>query len=400
MIVLIINSGSSSLKFQVLEMNTEELLCKGMIEKIGEDISFVKQKNNGKSFEESVPIKNHEEALKKVLSLLTHPEFGTIKDITEIKAVGHRVVHGAEAFASSVLITPEVVQALEDNINLAPLHNPANITGIKAAEKILPGIPQVGVFDTAFHQTMPKKAYLYPLPYELYEKFRIRRYGFHGTSHRYVCKKAGELLNIRKRDLCVVSAHIGNGASVAAVKNAKVIDTSMGLTPLEGLVMGTRSGDIDPAIPLFLMRNGFTEKDVDNILNKKSGLFGLTDYLSNDLREVKKAKEDGNELAKLAIEIYSYRLAKYIGSYATAMKCFDVLIFTAGVGENNAEIRSEVCDYLKVFGLELDEKLNVEMNGKEGVISSPNSKVKVMIIPTDEELMIARDTKKIVEELF
>jgi acetate kinase len=396
--VLVINSGSSSLKYQILGMEDETLLCKGIVEKIGLEDSKVEQKCCGKEIEKNVEVKDHEEALKVVIDLITDEEYGCLKSIKEIQAVGHRVVHGGEDFASSVMIDDDVIKALEDNSNLAPLHNPANITGIKAAEKLLPGVPQVGVFDTAFHQTMPEKAFMYPIPYEMYKKYKIRRYGFHGTSHRYVCKRAGELLNKRKRDLKIVSAHIGNGASIAAIDHAKVIDTSMGLTPLEGLVMGTRSGDIDPAIPLFLMRNGYSEHDVDEMLNKKSGVFGLSDYVSSDMRDIRKARDEGNKLAAMALDVYIYRMAKYIGAYATAMKGIDVLIFTAGVAENTTEIRKRVCEYLTVFGVEIDDSKNEDLNGGEGIISTKDSKVTVMIVPTNEELMIARDTKKIVDE--
>ena len=396
--VLVINSGSSSLKYQILGMEDETLLCKGIVEKIGLEDSKVEQKCCGKEIEKNVEVKDHEEALKVVIDLITDEEYGCLKSIKEIQAVGHRVVHGGEDFASSVMIDDDVIKALEDNSNLAPLHNPANITGIKAAEKLLPGVPQVGVFDTAFHQTMPQKAFMYPIPYEMYKKYKIRRYGFHGTSHRYVCKRAGELLNKRKRDLKIVSAHIGNGASIAAIDHAKVIDTSMGLTPLEGLVMGTRSGDIDPAIPLFLMRNGYSEHDVDEMLNKKSGVFGLSDYVSSDMRDIRKARDEGNKLAAMALDVYIYRMAKYIGAYATAMKGIDVLIFTAGVAENTTEIRKRVCEYLTVFGVEIDDSKNEDLNGGEGIISTKDSKVTVMIVPTNEELMIARDTKKIVDE--
>ncbi|MGM0640989.1 MAG: acetate kinase [Thermotogota bacterium] len=396
--VLVINSGSSSLKYQILGMQDETLLCKGIVEKIGLDDSKVEQNCKGKKIKKDVKVKDHEEALKVVIDLITDEEYGCLKSIGEIQAVGHRVVHGGEDFASSVMIDDNVIKALEDNSNLAPLHNPANITGIKAAEKLLPGVPQVGVFDTAFHQTMPEKAFMYPIPYEMYKKYKIRRYGFHGTSHRYVCKRAGEMLNKRKRDLKIVSAHIGNGASIAAIEHAKVIDTSMGLTPLEGLVMGTRSGDIDPAIPLFLMRNGYSEHDVDEMLNKKSGVYGLSDYVSSDMRDIRKARDEGNKLAAMALDVYIYRMAKYIGAYATAMKGIDVLIFTAGVAENTTEIRKRVCEYLTVFGVEINDPKNEELNGGEGIISTKDSKVTVMIVPTNEELMIAKDTKKIVDE--
>ncbi|MDN5343150.1 acetate kinase [Oceanotoga sp. DSM 15011] len=397
--ILVINTGSSSLKYQVLNMNDEELLCKGLVEKIGLPDSKIKQKCGNLKFEEEHYFENHEQALKRVIELVTDEKKGCLKSMSEIDAIGHRVVHGGEDFSKSVLITDEVMKALEDNINLAPLHNPANITGIKAAQKLLPEVPQIGVFDTAFHQTMPPKAFMYALPYELYKKYKIRRYGFHGTSHRYVAKRAAELLCLRKRDIKIISAHIGNGGSVAAIQNAKVVDTSMGFTPLEGLIMGTRSGDIDPAIPIYLMRNGYSMDEVDDILNKKSGVYGISDYLSSDMRDIRAAKDDGNEKAALALDVYVYRLAKYIGSYATAMKGLDVLIFTAGVGENTIEFREKVCEYLEIFGVELDKEKNKTLNGKEGIISTDSSKVKVLIIPTDEELMIARDTKKIVENM-
>ncbi|PNR92306.1 acetate/propionate family kinase [Petrotoga sp. 9PWA.NaAc.5.4] len=396
--ILVINSGSSSLKYQVLDMKTEECLVKGIVERIGEDQSDIKHKNKEKICENDKKIKDHEEALKEVMKLLIDPEYGCLKELSEIDAIGHRVVHGGEKFFSSVLINDEVIEAIEENSDLAPLHNPPNLTGIRAAKKLLPGVPQVAVFDTSFHHTMEPKAYMYGLAYELYEKYKIRKYGFHGTSHRYVSQKAAEILGKDIESLKIISAHLGNGASLAAVDKGKVIDTSMGFTPLEGLIMGTRSGDIDPSIPLFLLRKGYTIDEVDDILNKKSGLTGLSG-ISNDMRDIKKAIREGNKKAKLAYDVYVYRLAKYIGSYATILKRFDVLIFTAGVGENNPEIRKDVCDYLDIFELKLDEEKNNILNKEDRIISTSDSHVKVLVIKTDEELMIAKDTKKIVEKM-
>lgn len=394
---LVVNCGSSSVKYQFIDMNGEKVLCKGLAERIGiEGGRLVHRVNNDKHVIER-NMKDHEEALKLVLDVLVDPEIGVIKDLSEIDAVGHRVVHGAERFASSVLIDEEVMKALEENVHLAPLHNPPNILGIKAIQKLLPKVPNVGVFDTAFHQSMPKKAYLYALPYELYETHRIRRYGFHGTSHRYVSRRAAEILGRDYYDFKVITCHLGNGASIAAVRHGKSIDTSMGFTPLEGLVMGTRCGDIDPAIVIYLQQNlGMSVEKVYDLLNKKSGMLGLTNNLSSDMRDIEDAAHSGNEIAQLALDIYVYRIAKYIGAYAAAMNGVDAIVFTAGVGENSPYVREKVCEYLGFLGVKIDRQLN-DVKGLERIISTPDSKVAVLIVPTNEELVIARDTKYIVE---
>lgn len=395
--ILVVNCGSSSVKYQFIDMNGEKVLCKGLAERIGiEGGRLVHRVNNDKHVIER-NMKDHEEALKLVLDVLVDPEIGVIKDLSEIDAVGHRVVHGAERFASSVLIDEEVMKALEENVHLAPLHNPPNILGIKAIQKLLPKVPNVGVFDTAFHQSMPKKAYLYALPYELYETHRIRRYGFHGTSHRYVSRRAAEVLGRDYYDFKVITCHLGNGASIAAVRHGKSIDTSMGFTPLEGLVMGTRCGDIDPAIVIYLQQNlGMSVEKVYDLLNKKSGMLGLTNNLSSDMRDIEDAAHSGNEIAQLALDIYVYRIAKYIGAYAAAMNGVDAIVFTAGVGENSPYVREKVCEYLGFLGVKIDRQLN-DVKGLERIISTPDSKVAVLIVPTNEELVIARDTKYIVE---
>jgi len=395
--ILVVNCGSSSVKYQFIDMNGEKVLCKGLAERIGiEGGRLVHRVNNDKHVIER-NMKDHEEALKLVLDVLVDPEIGVIKDLSEIDAVGHRVVHGAERFASSVLIDEEVMKALEENVHLAPLHNPPNIIGIKAIQKLLPKVPNVGVFDTAFHQSMPKKAYLYALPYELYETHRIRRYGFHGTSHRYVSRRAAEILGRDYYDFKVITCHLGNGASIAAVRHGKSIDTSMGFTPLEGLVMGTRCGDIDPAIVIYLQQNlGMSVEKVYDLLNKKSGMLGLTNNLSSDMRDIEDAAHSGNEIAQLALDIYVYRIAKYIGAYAAAMNGVDAIVFTAGVGENSPYVREKVCEYLGFLGVKIDRQLN-DVKGLERIISTPDSKVAVLIVPTNEELVIARDTKYIVE---
>jgi len=395
--ILVVNCGSSSVKYQFIDMNGEKVLCKGLAERIGiEGGRLVHRVNNDKHVIER-NMKDHEEALKLVLGVLVDLEIGVIKDLSEIDAVGHRVVHGAERFASSVLIDEEVMKALEENVHLAPLHNPPNILGIKAVQKLLPKVPNVGVFDTAFHQSMPKKAYLYALPYELYETHRIRRYGFHGTSHRYVSRRAAEVLGRDYYDFKVITCHLGNGASIAAVRHGKSIDTSMGFTPLEGLVMGTRCGDIDPAIVIYLQQNlGMSVEKVYDLLNKKSGMLGLTNNLSSDMRDIEDAAHSGNEIAQLALDIYVYRIAKYIGAYAAAMNGVDAIVFTAGVGENSPYVREKVCEYLGFLGVKIDRQLN-DVKGLERIISTPDSKVAVLIVPTNEELVIARDTKYIVE---
>ncbi|MCS7174148.1 acetate kinase [Pseudothermotoga sp.] len=395
--VLVVNCGSSSVKYQFIDMNGEKVLCKGLAERIGIEGGRLVHRVNADKHVIEKNMKDHEEALKLVLEILVDPEIGVIKSLSEIDAVGHRVVHGGEKFASSVLIDEEVLKVLEENIHLAPLHNPPNILGIKAIQRLLPNVPNVGVFDTAFHQSIPKKAYLYGLPYEFYEKFRIRRYGFHGTSHRYVSKRAAEILGRDYYDFKVITCHLGNGASIAAIRHGKSIDTSMGFTPLEGLVMGTRCGDMDPAIVIYLQQNlGMSVDKVYDLLNKKSGMLGLTNNLSSDMRDIEDAAMAGNEIAQLALDIYVYRIAKYIGAYAAAMNGVDAIVFTAGVGENSPYVREKVCEYLGFLGVKIDRQLN-NVKGVERIISTPDSKVAVIIVPTNEELIIARDTKYIVE---
>ncbi|MFN4190166.1 MAG: acetate kinase [Pseudothermotoga sp.] len=394
--VLVVNCGSSSVKYQFVDMKGEKVLCKGIAERVGIEGSRLVHRVNADKHVIEKPMKDHEEALKLILEVLLDPEIGVIKDLSEITAVGHRVVHGAERFASSVLIDEEVMKVLQDNVHLAPLHNPPNIMGIRAVQKLLPNVPNVGVFDTAFHQSMPKKAFLYPIPYEFYEKHRIRRYGFHGTSHRYVSKRAAEILGRDYYDFKVITCHLGNGASIAAVRHGRSIDTSMGFTPLEGVVMGTRSGDIDPAIVIYMQQNlGMSVDKVYDILNKKSGMLGLS-QLSSDMRDIEDAALAGNEMAQLALDIYIYRIAKYIGAYAAAMNGVDAIVFTAGVGENSPYVREKVCEYLGFLGIKVDRNLN-QVKGAERIISTPDSKVAVLIVPTDEEMVIARDTKQIVE---
>ncbi len=394
--ILVVNCGSSSVKYQFIDMQGEKVLCKGLAERVGIEGSRLVHRVNADKHVIEKPMKDHEEALKLILEVLLDPEIGVIKDLSEISAVGHRVVHGAERFASSVLIDDEVMKVLEDNVHLAPLHNPPNIMGIRAVQKLLPNVPNVGVFDTAFHQSMPKKAFLYPIPYEFYEKYRIRRYGFHGTSHRYVSRRAAEILGRDYYDFKVITCHLGNGASIAAVRHGRSVDTSMGFTPLEGVVMGTRSGDIDPAIVIYMQQNlGMPVDKVYDLLNKKSGMLGLSG-LSSDMRDIEEAAQNGNEVAQMALDIYIYRIAKYIGAYAAAMNGVDAIVFTAGVGENSPYIREKVCAYLGFMGVKIDKALN-DVKGVERIVSTPDSKVAVLIVPTDEELVIARDTKKIVE---
>lgn len=394
--ILVINSGSSSLKYQVINMDNEKILLKGLVERIGEKKSSIKHENGTSKYTEELKITNHEEALKKVMNLLIDPQYGCFKSLSEIDAIGHRVLHCGEKYVSSVLIDDNVINAIEEHAVFGPLHNPPNLTGILAAQKLMPDVPQVAVFDTSFHQTMPPKAFLYGLPYEFYEKYKIRRYGFHGTSHKYITIEAAKMLGKDIKELKLISAHLGNGASLAAVKGGKVVDTSMGLTPLEGLVMGGRSGDVDATVPLFLLRQGYSIDEVDNILNKKSGVYGISG-ISNDMRDIEKAIKEGHKRAQLAFDVYTYRIAKYIGSYATILNGFDALVFTAGVGENDPEVRKTVCDYLGIFGVKLDDEKNISLNRIGGIISSDDSKVTVMVIKTNEELMIARDTKEIVE---
>jgi acetate kinase len=377
-------------------MENENVLAKGLVERIGIDGSrIVHRVNGGKNIiEEDIP--NHDSGLKMVLDLLVSSDQGVLESLEEIDAVGHRVVHGGERFASSVRINKEVLDTIELISFLAPLHNPANIMGIRASMELLPNADQVAVFDTSFHQTMPKTSYLYAIPYEYYEKYKVRRYGFHGTSHRYVAKRTAELLGEKLEDLKIISCHIGNGASVAAVKNGKSIDTSMGFTPLEGLAMGTRSGDLDPAIIEFICKEEeITPKEMLNILNKKSGMLGVTKKYS-DMRDIEDNAIEGEKVSRLAFDIYEYRIAKYIGAYAAAMDGVDAIVFTAGVGENSPIMREEIAEkYLGYLGVKIDKKVN-DFKGEEKIISTEDSRVKLMVVPTNEELMIARDTKEIV----
>ncbi|MEG6584092.1 acetate/propionate family kinase [Dendrosporobacter sp. 1207_IL3150] len=393
--VLVVNCGSSSLKYQLFDMTDESVLAKGLVERIGIEGSVLTHQPADKDKTIiNADIENHSIAIKLVVDALTNAEHGVIASMQEITAVGHRVVHGAEKFASSVLITPEVMQALEECIEMAPLHNPPNILGINACEKLMPGVPQVGVFDTAFHQTMPKKAFIYGLPYEAYEKHRVRRYGFHGTSHKFVAQSVAELMGKDISELKIVTCHLGNGSSVAAVKNGQVIDTSMGFTPLEGLVMGTRCGDVDPAILPFLMKKeGLSVEDMDNYINKKSGVLGISG-VSSDFRDIEGAAEEGNERAQLALDIFAYRVRKYIGSYVAAMGGVDAIVFTAGLGENSVSMRAMIAEGLDFLGTKICNERN-NVRGKAREISAEGSQVKLFIIPTNEELMIARDTKVI-----
>lgn len=394
--ILVVNSGSSSLKYQLFDMVGETVLAKGLVERIGSEGSVLTHQADGKKEKTEFESPNHEAALRKVFDVLTHSGIGVLKDIKEIDAVGHRVVHAGEKFAASVRITPEVVAALEECSELAPLHNPPGITGIRAITKILPEVPQVGVFDTAFHQTMPRESYIYPIPYEYYEKYKIRRYGFHGTSHRYVSMRAAAMLGKPIADLKLVTCHLGNGSSVAAVDGGRSVDTSMGFTPLAGIPMGTRSGDLDPAIVTFIAeKDGVTaEHVVQKVLNKQSGVLGISG-LSNDFRDLELAAEDGNERAALALSIFATGLRKYIAAYAAVMSGVDAIIFTAGIGENSKEMRSRVCQGLEFLGVSIDEDQN-NCRSVERDISTPQSKVRVLIIPTNEELVIARDTREIV----
>lgn len=400
--VLVLNCGSSSVKFQLLDMDNERLLSKGIVERIGAGQARLKyQTSKGKLEKEPPGVNDHAEAIQVILDQLTDAEVGVLSSVKEIDAVGHRVVHGGEMMSESMLIDENVYKVLEECVPLAPLHNPANIKGIEAATKVLPGVPQVGVFDTAFHQTMPRTAYLYALPAWLYEKYRLRRYGFHGTSHRYVSERCAKLIGRPAGELKIITCHLGNGASVAAVKGGKSVDTSMGFTPLEGLVMGSRCGDIDPAVPVFLMRSeGFSPSRVDNLLNSRSGIKGLSGDKYIDMRDVEEQYFKDDPLCREIMEIYAYRIRKYIGAYAAAMNGVDAVVFTAGVGENSSIVRTLVCEPLSYLGLRLDERLNTDTfkpgSGKEGRVSRDDSTVSAWVIPTNEELVIARDTKDIV----
>ena len=393
--VLVINCGSSSLKYQLINSDTEAVLAKGLCERIGIDGRLTYQKAGGEKEVTEAAMPTHKEAIQLVLNALTNEKTGAVKSLAEVNAVGHRVVHGGEKFASSVVINDEVLKAIEECNDLAPLHNPANLIGINACRELMPGVPMVAVFDTAFHQTMPEKAYLYGLPYEYYEKYAVRRYGFHGTSHSFVSKHAAEFLGLDLNNSKIIVAHLGNGASISAVLNGKCVDTSMGLTPLEGLVMGTRSGDIDPAIMEFIAKKENLDiAGVMNVLNKKSGVQGIS-KVSSDFRDLENGMEEGNKLCAAALEVFCYRVAKYIGSYVAAMNGVDAIAFTAGIGENAPLVREKVLAYLGYLGINLD----AEANGKRGddcVISTADSKVKVAVIPTNEELAICRETVALV----
>lgn len=396
--VLVINCGSSSLKYQLINSDREEVLAKGLCERIGiEGSAITHQPEGGEKVKTEVDMPNHTVAVKLVIEKLTDASVGVIKSLDEIDAVGHRLVHGGEKFANSVLIDEDVVKAIEECNDLAPLHNPANLIGYNSCKEIMPHIPMVGVFDTAFHQTMPKKAYLYALPYEYYDKYKVRRYGFHGTSHDFVSKRAAEILGKDRKDLKIIVAHLGNGASITAVQNGISVDTSMGLTPLEGLIMGTRCGDIDAAIVTFLAeKEGISAEEVIDICNKKSGVLGLSDGLSSDFRDLAEGAANGNELAKTALEAYAYRVGKYIGAYAAVMNGVDVIAFTAGVGENNAEVRAMIGHYLEFLGTNIDAEKN-KIRGEEIILSDENAKVVTMVVPTNEELAIARETVRLVK---
>ncbi len=393
--ILVINCGSSSLKYQLIDMSNEGALAQGLVERIGIEGSILTQKVNGEKYIIEEPMKDHTDAIRLVLGALVDKEHGVISDMSEISSVGHRVVHGGEKYANSVLIDDEVMKSLEDCIKLAPLHNPPNIIGINACKALMPNTPMVAVFDTAFHQTMPKEAYICPLPYELYEKYGIRKYGFHGTSHKYVSEKVAEVMGKDIKDLKIITCHLGNGCSLAAVKGGKSIDTSMGFTPLAGVMMGTRSGNIDPSVISFLVENqGYTIKEIGDLLNKKSGVLGISG-VSSDFRDVISAAENGNERAKLALDIFHYKVRAQIASYAGIMGGVDVIVFTAGIGENSSLTRKECLRGLEFLGFTINDEKN-SIRGEIQEISNEESKVKVYEIPTNEELMIARDTFKLV----
>lgn len=395
--ILVINCGSSSLKYQLIDNDSEKVLAKGLCERIGISGSAIThQPAGGEKVTTETDMPNHTVAVNMVIGKLTDREVGVIGSLDEIDAVGHRIVHGGEKFAASVILTDEIIKQVEECNDLAPLHNPANLVGINSCKEVMPDVPMVGVFDTAFHQTMPKKAYMYGLPYEYYEKYKVRRYGFHGTSHDFVSRRAAQLLGRESRELRTIVCHLGNGASVSAVKYGESVDTSMGLTPLEGLIMGTRSGDMDPAIiPFISEKEGLSAGEVIDVCNKKSGVLGLSDNLSSDFRDLAEAAAEGNEKAKTALETYAYRVGKYIGAYAAAMNGVDVIVFTAGAGENNAEVRKLIGQYIGFLGTNIDEERN-KVRGEEIILSDEGSRVVTMVVPTNEELAIARETAKLV----
>ena len=393
--ILVLNCGSSSLKYQLINMETEEVLASGKYERIGEDEAFITHKVNGQKIEIKHPAKTHEEAVDFTLKQLINPEYKVIDSLDEISAIGHRLVHGGEKINKSVIITDEVVEVLKECIDLAPLHNPAGIIGIEACKKVMPGKPMVGVFDTAFHQTMPKERYIYPIPYEYYKKYGIRKYGFHGTSHMYVSQRLAEIVGKDISELKIVTCHLGQGSSICAVEGGKSVDTSMGLTPLAGIPMVTRSGDLDPSVVTFLMKKeGWTAEEAENMLNKKSGVQGISG-LAPDFREIEAASYGDNERAEIAIEKFKYEIASYIAKYAVAMNGVDYIVFTGGVGENQINIRRGICEKLEFMGVKIDVEAN-NVRGEEKEISAPDSKVKVYLVPTNEELMIAKETARLV----
>ena len=394
--ILVLNSGSSSLKYQVIDTKTGEMLVKGYYERIGQVGAFLTHKVNGEKHQFEHPAKNHEKAIQFVMKRLTSEHYGVFKSLDELDAIGHRVVHGGEQFKDAVLITDEVIQEIKENAMLAPLHNPAAILGIEACQKVVPNKPMVAVFDTAFHQTISKEKYIYPIPYEYYEKYHVRKYGFHGTSHQYVANRVAEILGKDIKELKIVNCHLGQGASICAIKNGESVETSMGLTPLGGIPMGTRSGDLDPSVVTYLMKKEELDADdVEEVLNRESGVYGIS-MVSVDFRDIEAEALAGGKHAKLALDAYHYSIAGYIAKCAVAMGGIDVLTFTAGVGEKSPYSRSEICKQLGVFGIEISGKANL-VKGEEAEISSPNSKVKVFVIPTNEELMIARETAELVK---
>lgn len=395
--ILVLNCGSSSVKYKLIEIKANKVLAEGGIEKIGLPDAFIKFKFGNEKIQQDLDINDHVGAIKSILDNLTSKEYGCIKDFKEIDAVGHRVVHGGEKFNKSVLINDEVIAKIKECYGIAPLHNPVNMAGIDAINEVLPEVPQVGVFDTAFHQTMPAKSYMYALPYKYYAEDGVRRYGFHGTSHRYVSQRVCEFLGVEPKGKKIITCHVGNGGSITAVKDGKSVDTSMGLTPTEGLMMGTRCGDVDPGALIFLMdKHNLSSKDMLNMVNKESGLAGVSG-VSSDMREITAAAKQGNEKAILSLEMYEQRITKYVGAFAAEMGGVDIIVFTGGVGEHQSSTRANVCKPLRFMGVEIDDATNDANNGDEGIISTPNSAVKVVVIPTDEEYMIAKDTEAIIE---
>lgn len=395
--ILVLNCGSSSVKYKLIEIKANKVLAEGGIEKIGLPDAFIKFKFGNEKIQQDLDINDHVGAIKSILDNLTSKEYGCIKDFKEIDAVGHRVVHGGEKFNKSVLINDEVIAKIKECYGIAPLHNPVNMAGIDAINEVLPEVPQVGVFDTAFHQTMPAKSYMYALPYKYYAEDGVRRYGFHGTSHRYVSQRVCEFLGVEPKGKKIITCHVGNGGSITAVKDGKSVDTSMGLTPTEGLMMGTRCGDVDPGALIFLMdKHNLSSKDMLNMVNKESGLAGVSG-VSSDMREITTAAKQGNEKAILSLEMYEQRITKYVGAFAAELGGVDIIVFTGGVGEHQSSTRANVCNPLRFMGVEIDDAANDANNGDEGIISTPNSAVKVVVIPTDEEYMIAKDTEAIIE---